>query len=1025
MKVVLATGLDPRLLLEAAAAPFLTPRPGTFEAPFPTPPCLLVLRQGGLRDDLLALAEERGIPGWFDPPICTFQELPQWFGAPDASGVKPLGDFEREALLGDVLRRVAGAVFGVHDRAAHFLRDVDRLFGQLVSEDISPDAFRTTLAAGAQRDEFEVARDKELSDAYALYLGELARLNRTDGRDEFLRCAGAIAADPAALGARLRGRREIRILGLADLRGGWRHVLRALDASPAIDRVEIFTAADLEIDPALVAERRRLGPDTPLPAPKAFELIPAADEDRELEAVGARVRALIDGGTAPHRIAVVARAARPLVDVAVRTLERFGVPAAARLRTRLAEVPAVRAVLALVGAAAEQWDLHSLRDIASQPYLQTGLDDGILQRVGTERRLRGLAAWEQAIATLLTDAQAEERKPEAERDWRRQFPPSDVVRRAAEGFGAFKAEAVDFEKRHILMGWLGLLLGFLERDPFALGARARRAPAGRLDVVRLDVAGLRELHRRLGEWRNALTIWNVASVQMDAAAFHAELTGVLRDDVSLWTSTPRGVQVLEALAGEYRAFDHVFLVGMGAGAFPQRLAPSPLYAAEDASRLAAAGAGVHTAASWREREATLFRVLVAGAARSVTLSYVALDRFGGEAIPSVFVEDLAAVAEQRSAPVELDASALPALPVADSQEAIEQARHTVAAEQGREVAVPGPFNGGVEDPALVAGLARRFHADYPWSPTSLEEYAVCPWAWFAKRVLRLDEMAEPEEGLDPRTRGTVLHDAFKRFYDAAVARVGGPVFLREADREWAEPLLRTSLLQAVAGAEGGSWLGHPALRHVMQAELERTALAFLNFEMALNEDTYSTRKHARFRLRTGVARTELPVETRLERGGETVRFKGIADRVEESVDDRVPGKRHFTVADYKSSIYSVPGGGDKGALNDRIALQLPLYGAALEAATRGSRLARLEYRPFATAGPALPLQLVKVKPKEGLLEEDAEAAAQYEAALDRVVEIVQAVRAGRFPAGPAPSAGCSDYCLGRDLCRIRERVEVE
>ena len=50
-----------------AAEAFLSPLPATADRPFPSPPYLLALRQGGLRDDLIRLATERGVPGWFGP----------------------------------------------------------------------------------------------------------------------------------------------------------------------------------------------------------------------------------------------------------------------------------------------------------------------------------------------------------------------------------------------------------------------------------------------------------------------------------------------------------------------------------------------------------------------------------------------------------------------------------------------------------------------------------------------------------------------------------------------------------------------------------------------------------------------------------------------------------------------------------------------------------------------------------------------------------------------------------------------
>ena len=100
---------DPARLLEHAANGFLLHQPGTRDEPFPSPSYLLALRQGGVRDDLLALAAARGLPGWFDPPLCVFTELPDWLGR---TVREPCGEFERVVLVASVLRRAARNVFG-------------------------------------------------------------------------------------------------------------------------------------------------------------------------------------------------------------------------------------------------------------------------------------------------------------------------------------------------------------------------------------------------------------------------------------------------------------------------------------------------------------------------------------------------------------------------------------------------------------------------------------------------------------------------------------------------------------------------------------------------------------------------------------------------------------------------------------------------------------------------------------------------------------------------------------------------
>ena len=57
--ITLVTATDPRILLEAAADGFLVRRQATPDTPFPSPDYLLALRQGGIREDLVALTPQQ------------------------------------------------------------------------------------------------------------------------------------------------------------------------------------------------------------------------------------------------------------------------------------------------------------------------------------------------------------------------------------------------------------------------------------------------------------------------------------------------------------------------------------------------------------------------------------------------------------------------------------------------------------------------------------------------------------------------------------------------------------------------------------------------------------------------------------------------------------------------------------------------------------------------------------------------------------------------------------------------------
>ncbi|MDP3762483.1 MAG: PD-(D/E)XK nuclease family protein, partial [bacterium] len=69
-----------------------------------------------------------------------------------------------------------------------------------------------------------------------------------------------------------------------------------------------------------------------------------------------------------------------------------------------------------------------------------------------------------------------------------------------------------------------------------------------------------------------------------------------------------------------------------------------------------------------------------------------------------------------------------------------------------------PIEGVLTDAEIAAQL---LPAQGVWSPTYLEEYAECPYRFFAHRGLNLESQAE---GIDIRRRGTILHDVLEYFF---------------------------------------------------------------------------------------------------------------------------------------------------------------------------------------------------------------------------------------------------------------------
>ena len=1031
---------DPELLLRAAASGFLAPVQATPGHPFPSPPYLLVLRQGGLRDDLIRLAAQATPPvrGWFDPPLCVFRELPEWLGATNR---KPCGEYERLVLVASLLRGSEHHLFTTLRTPAAYVGALDRIFGELASEAVSAEQFAEALArlsameaAGARtpcRDEFECTRDAGLLALYASYLERLDRAGLRDGRDALVDCAIAIERDPAALAARLGGRREIRILGLGDLRDGWRRLLGALAASPALDRIGIYTSSPLDrlsVDSDITrldagdTLADRLFASTGIRGPERITLLATPDESREVEHIAIRVRALVDRGVAPHRIAIVARDARPYLDLALDALQRLGVPATLRTRIPYVEIPVIRAVLALLAAATDGFVRHGLVELAEQPYIGATLDAEIINHIGYQHPVHGLAGWATALRSLEDDAAAHENDPDAtHHTTRRPPPPLARVHAAREAFAEFAQRATLLTGEHPLTTWLDWLTHLTTDDPWDIAQRLYQVPGGEFRLARADVAAWDRLRTVAAEWRDAVHRWDTDRAILTAGEFHDALRAMLAGDVALHGGPAWGVPLLEASAAEYRSFDYVFFAGCDAGRVPRRAPRSPILDDADRTAFAMAGLPLEQRVHWDARERELLRMLVAAARRRLTLSCANLDSAGFDVLPSTLIDAVGDAAVLRVKLISPSMIVTPHLPLYREATVPARAHRAARIERVRHGGEISVYNGLIQHPALRARLATRYGDDYLWSPTQLEGYAKCPWAHFSARLLGLEERADPDADLDAAAQGTIMHAALQRFYDAAYTRAGEPVMLRDSDREWVAHAIPAALDAALDDTEHLHWAEHPALRAVERAELLRTLHVYVNFEIERNEACFTNRGDSRFLVRTGVERSEVVLsQVALRRGGIQIRYRGTADRMERGVDDRFPSTQFIAAVDYKRTAFSTPGAGKAQAWNDGVVLQVPLYLHALAMAHPADTAVRVEYRALRSPRVVHRLNLFTVDKDTHDVKNDAEAQTRFGAALDAAVLHVRGARDGCFPAAPASSCGCPPFCHARDICRVKD-----
>lgn len=367
-----------------------------------------------------------------------------------------------------------------------------------------------------------------------------------------------------------------------------------------------------------------------------------------------------------------------------------------------------------------------------------------------------------------------------------------------------------------------------------------------------------------------------------------------------------GVHVLDAMAARGLPFDALVLLGMNERTFPRYILQDPFLRDDVRSRIAhRLGNRLPLKSAGYEEEKLLFALLLSSAPEIVLVRRRSDDE-GRLQVPSVFLSalELPKASEVPRPPrgkLELD------LPLTPREASILEhfrpgaparvralaerrgwpvARLERAAEFLSVVSRFGPptrFDGHVGAmPSYVRGLTER-----GISPTALERLATCPFQYFARQVLDLAPLEEPEaeESVDVFESGRLYHRAME-----LALRDGRPP--------------EEALADACRELESERTIRYPLLWEAVQ---ERMREALVRFAAA----------DAGWRAEFRPALFEETVEGTIS----GVKFQGKVDRVDLSEDGRA-----FRVVDYKrrrSGKY--PRSMEKGIFERKDLLQPPIY----------------------------------------------------------------------------------------------------
>lgn len=223
------------------------------------------------------------------------------------------------------------------------------------------------------------------------------------------------------------------------------------------------------------------------------------------------------------------------------------------------------------------------------------------------------------------------------------------------------------------------------------------------------------------------------------------------------------------------------------------------------------------------------------------------------------------------------------------------------------------------------------------SPSRLEQWAACPFGYFARYVLHVEPLREVDDQLriDPAGRGTWLHAVLDRFHRSVIDGT-----LPQPGRLGWGPRHREALLahfdDEAAQLEATGAVGRPVFWHVERARQRRVLERWLqaDSELAIERDTTVVSSELSF----GIDGTA-PAAVRLA-DGRVLAMRGKVDRIDRSGDGSLVVVDHKTGSAYS---YAKLGAADPTAGGTKV--QLPAYAAAALAATgaAGTGRVRAEY----------------------------------------------------------------------------------
>src|SRR4051794_16857620 len=661
--------------------------------------------------------------------------------ATDAPAGPAVSRTQRLRLAREAASRAEPRILAISSRRPGFPAALDELVSELQAALVDPASLRER---GSEAGPYEL----EIATLYESYLRLRDELDLNDHHSLAAAATAALRRHPESWAMR-----PVFLYGFDDLTVEQLELVRELSPStdvtvalPWEDRESLtqargalfaelrdfegVTIGRLEADPrftqssTLFEVERRFGErelGEPLENDGGVALLASAGELAEVEAVGGEVARLLDDGVPAGEIAIVLRDPRSAGPLYRRVLMRFGIPVAVQADLAATRTATGAGLIALLRAAVGGGGSLDLLTYLRTPGVTSQSKVDWFERRLLRRRLR------------TTDEALEAWAPDAENGDR---GLSEVAKLREVGSGATLLREAGKQAR-----WI------------AEAAVRHQGSVAREDRA-LELRAGAEIEKALAE----LAELGLPQTPNDAIAAISEL------DVPMWRGPTEGrVRVISPYRARARRVAHLFVCSMQDGDFPRRDTGGPLLS-DDARR--ALGLPERKKAEVEDRY--LFSVCLSRPKQRLWLSWRSADDEGGATSRSPYVDEVRELLAPEL-PEDLEERDEAIVAEAGGRGLAESVFDRGAAPSERELARakaavgPRTENGRLRPgPLQLEPVLARMREIKLFGPSTLEEYALCPYRWFIGHELNPQRIGPPEE---PLTSGSIAHKVLESLYE--------------------------------------------------------------------------------------------------------------------------------------------------------------------------------------------------------------------------------------------------------------------